>query len=199
MERVDVLSENNTTQRWLLQSRDTPEGVWRTRAEAWVAYVVQMTGTEIRSSIQPLNGVCRDRYWRLVLDALPGNFAVPTLRLFYRPEVLVFMLQGEAPYALAAGSTQAERMSSSLLHTLEALRQQRGEAWQPVTAGMGPVEILAGDAALKPVPKEVKPASQARHWKTWLLWGVLVAGAVLVVGFALSMLKGNRGKESPPD
>jgi hypothetical protein len=192
IERVDVLSENNDTRKWVLQSADSPEAVWRTRTAAWVAYVVQMAGAEIRSSAQPLSGVCRDRHWRLVPETqVPDNVAVPTLRLFYRPEVLAFMLQGEAPYALAAGSAQAVRMPSSLQQTLEALRQEKGEHWQPAMAEVGPVEILAGDDALKPVLKATSP------WKAWLLWGILAAGAGVVLVFAFSLLRIHKENESP--
>ena len=35
---------------------------------------------------------------------------------------------------------------------------------------------------LKPLPPEI--------WKRWLLWGVLVVGAALVAGFAVSLLRG---------
>ncbi|MCL2011539.1 MAG: DUF3999 domain-containing protein [Cystobacterineae bacterium] len=209
IERVDVLAGNNETQKWVLQSADVAEGVWRTRTAAWLAYVVHMGGTEIRSSAQPLNGVYRDRYWRLVPDTpvpdtpvpdtpVPDNFAVPTLRLFYRPETLAFMLQGEAPYALAAGSTKAVRLSSALLQTLEALRQQKGESWQPAMAELRHVETLAGDDALKPVPIPREDLEPAYDWKTWLLWGILAAGAVLVLVFAFSLLRANRGNGTPP-
>ncbi len=42
--------------------------------------------------------------------------------------------------------------------------------------------LLAGDAALVAPP-------EPRDWKTWLLWGLLVLGAVLVAAFAFSLLR----------
>ncbi|MCW5581409.1 MAG: DUF3999 family protein, partial [Luteimonas sp.] len=41
---------------------------------------------------------------------------------------------------------------------------------------------LAGESALQPAP-------QPRDWRSWLLWGLLVAGALLVAGFAFSLLR----------
>jgi hypothetical protein len=199
VERVNIASKSNDTRRWVLQSRDAPEDIWRTRAGPWLAYAVQVAEAEIRSNAQPLSRVCRDRYWRLTTDAsvaLPGNFPVPTLRLFYRPEALAFMLQGEAPYTLAVGSTKAVRMSSTLLQTIEALRQQKGEGWQPALAKVGQVEILTGDDALK---RNMEPSQQPSFpWKAGLLWSILVAGAVLVLIFALRLLRAHRENEPPP-
>jgi hypothetical protein len=47
---------------------------------------------------------------------------------------------------------------------------------------LGTRQTLAGDAALQPV---VPPTD----WKRWLLWGLLIVGALLVAGFALSLLR----------
>ena len=55
----------------------------------------------------------------------------PTLRLGYRPEVLVFLAEGRAPYSLLAGSARAERAPAVLPALVDALRQQRGQDWQP--------------------------------------------------------------------
>ncbi|MCL2259698.1 MAG: DUF3999 domain-containing protein [Proteobacteria bacterium] len=199
IERVDVLAGSNSTQRWVLQSRDTPEAAWHTRTAPWVAYVVQAGGAEIRSPAQALEGICRERHWRLVSDTLPDKVAAPTLRLFYRPEALVFMLQGEAPYALAVGSNRARRMPSSLLQTIEALRQQKAAHWQPATAKVGQVEILAGDEALQPLLKQEEGPKPGGGWKQWVLWGILLGGAMVVVVFAVRLLKGTPEEGSPSD
>ena len=65
---------------------------------------------------------------------------------------------------------------------IDAIRTQRGAQWEPATAALGPSIELAGAAALTPPPAE-------RDWKAWLLWGVLLAGAALVAGFAVSLLR----------
>ncbi|MBW8810301.1 MAG: DUF3999 family protein, partial [Lysobacter sp.] len=54
--------------------------------------------------------------------------------------------------------------------------------WQPSDARLGTSVALAGDAALAaPEPK--------RDWRSWVLWAVLVIGALLVAGFAFSVLR----------
>jgi hypothetical protein len=110
------------------------------------------------------------------------NEAAPTLRLGYRPEVLVFLAQGKTPYALLAGSARAQRAESPLPQLVDALRAQRGQDWQPASATLGAAQSLAGASALTPAPVE-------RDWKAWLLWGLLAAGALIVAGFAFSLLK----------
>ena len=65
---------------------------------------------------------------------------------------------------------------------VEALRAERGRDWQPATATLGTRQALAGDAALQPL----EPPTD---WKRWLLWGLLVVGALLVAGFAFSLLR----------
>uniref|UniRef100_UPI003EBE2207 DUF3999 family protein n=1 Tax=Xanthomonas oryzae TaxID=347 RepID=UPI003EBE2207 len=66
---------------------------------------------------------------------------------------------------------------------LQALRRERGVQWQPAQAHVAAqAQPLAGEAALQP------PATP-RDCKRWLLWGILVGGALLVGGFALGLLR----------
>ncbi len=187
MVRADVDTGGNDTRQWTLQSRDAVDAPWRTRTGPWIAYQLQSAGRVERSPAQALSGTVRDRYWRLSSATPLGAEETPVLRLGYRPETLAFLAQGEPPYALAAGSARASRTDSSLAPMLAALRSERGPDWEPATASIGSAEILAGDAALQPVVE--------RDWKTWLLWGLLVGGALLVAGFAFSLLR----QKAPPE
>ena len=114
--------------------------------------------------------------------------AVPTLKLGYRPEVVVFLAQGKPPYALVAGSARAQRADAPLPQLVDALRVQRGQEWQPATATLGQPQALAGANALTPAPVE-------RDWKAWLLWALLIGGALIVAGFAFSLLKKPASKQ----
>ncbi|WP_434027361.1 DUF3999 domain-containing protein [[Pseudomonas] boreopolis] len=176
--RADVASDGNDAVEWRLQSRDARDGTWITRAGPWLAYRVG-AGAGGRSEPQVL-ATTRDRYWRLVPAAGTTVSTPPRLRLGWQPEALVFVARGQAPYALAAGSTRAFRSDAPLQPLLDGLRRERGPQWQPARAAVGePARELAGDAALAPV----------RDWKTWILWGLLVLGALVVGGFALSLLR----------
>lgn len=180
VDRIDVATSGNDASTWQLQSRDSDDAAWVTRAGPWVAFQLGKAGGRNRSAPRTLDAVVRDRYWRLASAA--NSAAVPTLRLGYRPEVLVFVARGAAPYALLAGSARAGRDPSPLPLLVEAIRSARGTDWQPAEATTGAAVEVSGAAALVPQAPE-------RDWKSWLLWGVLVLGALMVVGLALSLLR----------
>jgi hypothetical protein len=182
VETADVVSAGNSTRGWTIESRDDDESPWQAAAPAWVAYRIDSGGTSSQSPPQPLQGGSRHRHWRLRASK-PFEGPAPVLRLGYRPEVVVFLAEGAPPFALLAGSARAARQDAPLPQLVEALRTERGRDWQPSTASLGTRQALAGDAALQPV---VPPTD----WKRLLLWGVLVAGALLVAGFAFSLLRG---------
>ena len=179
-ERADVSLPGNSSNEWILKSRDSEDAEWRFAAAPWMAF--QLEGGSSRSPPRALQQLNRDHHWRLISKNVAEGEA-PTLRLGYRPEVLVFLAQGKAPYALLAGSARAQRADAPLPQLVDALRAQRGQDWQPATATLGKGEPLAGaQTALTPAPVE-------RDWKAWLLWALLVGGALIVAGFAFSLLK----------
>ena len=181
IEAADVVSPGNSTRGWSLERRDDDQSAWQPAASPWMAYRLDSTGTSSRSPPQPLHDDSRDRHWRLrARDAFDG--APPVLRLGYRPEVVVFLAEGNPPFALLAGSARASRQDAPLPQLVDALRAERGRDWQPVTAALGTREALAGDAALQPV-------TPPTDWKRWLLWGVLIVGALLVAALAFSLLR----------
>lgn len=180
-ERADVALPGNSSNEWILKSRDSEESEWLFAAAPWMAFQLEGGKVSNRSPPQALQQLNRDHYWRLIPKNNP-NEAAPTLRLGYRPEVLVFLAQGKTPYALLAGSARAQRAESPLPQLVDALRAQRGQDWQPASAALGAAQSLAGASALTPAPVE-------RDWKAWLLWGLLAAGALIVAGFAFSLLK----------
>ena len=180
-QRADVLLPGNSSNEWILKSRDSESAEWQFAAEPWMVFQLEGDGAASRSPPQSLDGLNRDRYWRLYpKQQVAGD--VPVLKLGYRPEVVVFLAQGKAPYALVAGSARAQRADAPLPQLVDALREQRGAAWQPANASLGEGVALAGDQALVPVPVQ-------RDWKSWLLWALLIGGALIVAGFAFSLLK----------
>ena len=178
---ADLAMDDYAVGEWMLESRDANEVPWRLRAGPWVAYRVGGDNPSA-SPAQPISsGPQRDRYWRLRnRSALPQQ--APTLRLGYRPDVMVFLAQGTPPYALVAGSATARRAVVPMPQLVDALRRDRGEEWQPAPAYLSTSATLAGEAALVAPPTP-------RDWKTWLLWGLLVLGAALVAAFAFSLLR----------
>ncbi|HYG07973.1 MAG TPA: DUF3999 domain-containing protein [Stenotrophomonas sp.] len=181
--QVDVLAPDNQATRWIVQSRDSEDAPWVQRAGPWLAFQLGDGNAAQRSPPQALPLPSRDRYWRLIPDSgEPGG--MPQLRLGYRPETLVFIAQGATPYSLAAGSVRVRRIDAPMSQLVATLRRTRGPQWQPAMATLSPsAQTLAGQAALQPAPRPI-------DWKTWLLWALLVGGALLVAGFALSLLRG---------
>ncbi len=179
-ERADVELPGNSSLQWTLNSRDDPQSPWSLAASPWMAFRLDNGGASDRSPPQALRQLNRDRYWQLVAGDGAGD-AAPTLRLGYRPEVLVFLAQGKPPYSVLAGSARAQRADAPLAPLVEALRAQRGQSWQPASAELGNMQAMAGEAALMPAPVQ-------RDWKAWLLWALLIGGALIVAGFAFSLL-----------
>ncbi len=182
VERADVRLPGNNAVEWTLHSRERGDASWIWRAGPWMAFQVGAgAGQASQSDPRPLAMVVRDRQWRLGAGSAVGAQA-PVLRLGYRPEVMVFLAQGEPPYALAAGSANARRADAPIPALLDALRRQRGAGWQPAPAYLAPEpEELAGERALAP--------QRQIDWKSLLLWALLVGGAVLVAALGLSLLR----------
>jgi len=178
--RLEVATADNSLVQWSAWSRDDPATDWQRRTAPWVAYQVQGAPTQRdRSPPRVLATATRDRYWKLVAE--PASAAgSPTLRLGYQPEVLMFLSQGAAPYALAVGSATATRRDAPVSVLVDDLRLRNGPTWQPALARMeGEPEALAGDAALQP----------PHDWKRWLLWSLLVLGVLVVLGLAVGVLR----------
>lgn len=178
---ADVQIDGTAAGTWRLESRDSTEAPWLLRAGPWTAYRLGDADAD-RSATQAVNGgPVRDRYWRLVASQPPP--ARPTLQLGYRAESVVFMAAGKPPYVLVAGSTHSRRGRAPINEILAQQRARHGRDWQPAPAMLGVDEERDGAHALRPPPGD---------WKTWLLWGVLAMGTLLVGGFAVSLLREKR-------
>lgn len=128
----------------------------------------------------------RVREWRI--QSRTPLVTAPGLTLGYRPDTLVFLAEGAGPYLLAAGSRQARHPDYPVAAALTSLRTRLGRDWQPPLATLGAARLGAGETALRE-PEPPLP------WRRWLLWIVLVAGAALVGGFALSLLREGKRRD----
>ncbi|MUV14045.1 DUF3999 domain-containing protein [Noviluteimonas gilva] len=182
VERADVIAGGNAAVEWRLESRDDDDAPWTWRAGPWVAFRVAARDGATTSAPASIGGApVRDRQWRLVAESGTPS-APPALKLGYRPEVVVFLAQGTPPYALVAGSARAVRGDAPLPRLVDAMRASKGEDWQPMPATLGLPTELAGKTALE------RPTTP-EDWKRWLLWVLLVVGAAIVAGFAITLLR----------
>lgn len=180
VEVADLQYAGNGTGQWRLYSREHADASWTLRAGPWVAYAIGSGEGANRSAPQPLTGITRDRQWKLV--GARNDASTPRLRLGWRPEAVVFIAAGTPPYRLVAGSARAQRAGAPVAQSLEAIRATRGSAWQPGLATLSASRVLAGADALQ-------PPAQPRDWRGWLLWALLVGGALLVAALAASLLR----------
>lgn len=180
VERIEVLVDLNSASEWSLESRDGDDRPWRQRLEPEAAYRLDDGHGESRSPPRDLRESSRDRQWRLLSRGSARD--TPRLRLGYRPETLVFLAQGQPPYALLAGSASAVRAGAPVAQLLSAQRQRLGDAWEPAQATPGTRRELAGERALRQPPPK-------RDWTTWTLWAVLVLGAAVVAWLAFGLLR----------
>jgi len=196
VQRLDVELPANSSVIWRVFNSDPGSAgqevwPWRMQAERWETRNIQMAGQPQRSAPLELRSEGEvKRHWRLqpATGALPPT--APVLRLGWRPGRLVFLAQGRAPYQLVAGNARAEENVAHGAGVI-ALRGDaiaNGRPWQPGEAHPGARQIRAGEAAYQPPPTP-------RDWKTWMLWGVLLVGVMVVVWFALNVL---RGSAPPP-
>ena len=163
-----------------LESRAGAGDGWRPRYQG-LLYNLQIDGKALRN--EEVTIVSSDRYWRLVVEEAWGQIAAaPTLRLGWQPHRLRFSASGKPPYLLAAGSISVSGVDADLESGFRSLIDALPESAFG-KASLGPPVTLAGEAALvKPVPKQPLP------WRSWILWGVLILGVLVVAGMVRSLL-----------
>lgn len=184
VQQLDVLANtSNSAVDWLVHSREQEDLPWNRRAGPWTGYRVAAASSVEASAPLHLAASTRDRLWRV--DAAQRVNAVPTLSLGYRPEVLVFLAQGQGPYTVAAGSSRARRQDAPLATLLDALRRRHGPDWKPYPAVPGTSSVRSGERALAAPPAPPRPPVE---WTSVLLWVLLVGGAAFIAGIALRLL-----------
>jgi hypothetical protein len=183
IERVTVeLAERNSVAEVIVESRAEGATAWRERARGTV---FRIGGDADEASAGGFEiAVVRDRHWRV--RSTPALGRAPTLQLGYRSEPFIVLAQGEGPYRLAAGSRSARRPDYPLRAVFAGLAAQQGSDWLPPEIALDAGQPLAGDAALT---APVAP----RPWGQYLLWTVLVVGALLIAAMAAKLMR-----EPPP-
>jgi hypothetical protein len=127
-----------------------------------------------------LNVATVAREWRL--RSVVALDAPPKLDITYLPDRFVFLAQGKGPYTLVAGSRGAKRAPMPVEQALAPMRKHFGAEWQPPIASLGERATAGGDAAYD-APKTPP------NWRGWLLWALLIGGALIIAGFAFSLIR----------
>jgi hypothetical protein len=122
--------------------------------------------------------VAREWRFRSIVALEPA----PKLDITYLPDRFVFLAQGKGPYTLVAGSRSAKRAPMPVEQALAPMRKHFGAEWEPPVASLGARATAGGDAAYD-APKTPP------NWRGWLLWALLIGGALIIAGFAFSLIR----------
>lgn len=181
VERVNVrLPAVNTVASAAIASRRVATDPWRAVARLDLYRVAPARGgaAEIRNAEARI-GADSDPLWQLRIE--PANAvqgaAELKLELGWRPRALVFLARGRAPFTLLYGNAQAVSAAVPAGTLLAGLRPAGGGAPALSPASLGVPALAGGLQRLVPPPPPLP-------WKRWILWGVLVVGALLLLGMA---------------
>lgn len=145
-------------------------------------YRLTDNGKEARSTQIALSGRAIEGFSLLTDNAATGlGKAPPAVRIGFVPKQLVFLARGEAPFTLAWGKTDAPASTLSL----NVLAPQHNDP-NTLPGGGASLEAIKSAIATLPLPKEAPPEKSDYRW---LLWGVLVAGVLLLLGMAWKLMK----------
>lgn len=180
VQRLDVrLADANAIATVIVESRAAADQPWVENARS-VAFRLGSSDTAIESP--PMDfGPLRTAQWRVRTD--PAQPRAPQLTAWYRPDTFVMLTQGAAPYRLVAGSFEARRPDYPMRTVLAEMQSRQGDLWLPPEASLGAGSSLSGEAALR-APAAPPP------YKRWLLWGVLIGGALGVLWMVASLARG---------
>ncbi len=190
VDRAQVLHpETNSVLRARLLSAPEPDGPWQSHFDGLLydlSYeLAPGEGESIRNPDVALP-VTRHRYLKLLVD---GGHAggTPRLEVRWRPEQLLFVTRGAAPYRLAYGRHAAPAAPFAAAELLAAERSLP-EPLARQTARLGPQHALGDPSVLEPPPPP-------RPYRTFALWGVLLATVAVVLALGISLLRQIRADE----
>jgi hypothetical protein len=165
--QVEVLSRNNDKEQW------QPRG-------HGLIYRLQRQGSILNNPEVSLKGQITAREWLLRIS--PENAlgrSTPSVALGFVPHRVSFVARGSGPYLLAYGATGVPAPNGSLNATLDSLPEDQRRS---LTVTLGEERMLGGEQRI------AAPSYVERTWKTWVLWGVLILGVLLLARMAHGLL-----------
>lgn len=187
-----LLAGNNVVLRAQVSYRHDPDQRWR-QAHDGVFYHIRRNGEEVNSAAAEIRSTSAAQWQvRIETGAAPlADTGALRLELGWRPQQLIFLAQGNAPFELVTGRARdaLEHYPQQTLLGDAAIFHMLRQSGQAGAASIGPRETVAGATALQP--------GTAFSWRTMLVWVGLI-GAVLLVGWlVLSLVREMKMKDSP--
>lgn len=185
VERIHfILPQINTLAPAQLLVRGNDKQPWR-RISTTVLYRLASQGGEAVPPDIDLGGELITEL-QLKLDARAGGVGGEPLqvKIAVRPRQLVFLARGNSPFTLAWGLAGVNTSALPLATLVPAYRYENGLPGSSASLGTdqkNPIPIRVGNAGNEPID----PALVHK----WILWGVLVAGAVLLLLMAMKLMR----------
>ncbi|MDO8988951.1 MAG: DUF3999 domain-containing protein [Sideroxyarcus sp.] len=185
-----ILPQLNTLAPAQLLVRSNDKQPWR-RVSSTVLYRLASQGGESLSPDIDLGGESMTEL-QLKLDTRAGGVGDQPvqIKIAVKPQQLVFLARGNGPFTLAWGLAGVNASALPLATLVPAYRSQNGLP--------GNAANLAIDEASTPISpasvgtEAIDPAVKQK----WILWGVLVAGAVLLLFMAMKLLRSGENVKS---
>jgi hypothetical protein len=184
VDRIQVdLPQSNTVVEAQLYSGHTPEGPWARHFDGLLYELEYQSPLRNPAIASP---VTRHRYCKLAVSSKGGGVGThaPVLDAAWRPEQLVFVTRGQAPFTLVYGRAGAPE-SAFDFEALLAITRTREDELLRDNAILGQQRSFADPSVLEPRAQELAA-------RTIMLWGVLIASVALVVGMSVRLARNMR-------
>ncbi len=179
-----LLMQSNTVASITLTVANSEDGPWRQVFSGTVFNIIQ-SGKQLTQGPLPvfLSG---GRYFKLTVNANNPSLGIPPeLAISWKPEKLVFVSQGDPPFTLAVGNSDASPYDENNRNLVNTVRQINKKSPQSTSA---PAEASIAEPTKKvvgPLPKYKKPIDK----RAWILWSILGGGVLLLSLLAMSLMK----------
>lgn len=187
---VRVLGRNDRNQPW-------------TPLASAVIYRMALGGKEQSNAPVELGGASV-RELKIEADAnTPGFSAAPDIALQFEPAQIVFLASGQGPFTLAAGLTGATAVAGAFLPLPSLV-----PGYTPLQENTLPVALahvaradITGGKPASGALVAAAAASDGLSLRSWVLWGVLLAGVAalgLMAWVLMRQIKQPAGSPAPP-
>ncbi|MDR2128770.1 MAG: DUF3999 domain-containing protein [Burkholderiaceae bacterium] len=170
-----------------------PRDIWQPLARALLYRLPAPGGGQDVQEEIDLPGTAVNQL-RLQIDSRGGGLGQPTppqLRVAISGHQLIFLARGAPPYRLAFGREQAQSAALPLATLAPAY-----DASHPEKVKFGTARLADAAASAQSVlTTTTAAAATAARNKTYILWAALLAGVGLLIGMALSLLRGDKKPE----
>jgi len=164
-----------------LDSGTSPEGPWYPLFSGLI-FDVEYAGTRHRNEAIA-TGSSRHRHYRLEVSPKGGGSGgrAPTLDVAWRPEQLIFVARGKAPFTLSYGRAGVETSDFDFSDLL-AIAQPPDRELPVESAALGRERAVADPSVLDAPGRALQP-------RTVALWIALILAVALIAGMSVRVLR----------